>query len=209
MPPAAARPARTSAKRRAVAVAISLIANGLLLTGFVWELRVTLNRAETGPIELSLAPVESRRTPTSAAAAHRRVLPNLQSRTTPTVAETPPPIAPPSPPTNEPNTDLAALSHAVRTRLGCDFASAARLTDAEQQGCAMRLAAYQRSAREFQLDADKRLAFDEGAKHANWFQQPFLASDPKDGCKLKVNQNEIGAKQGPEWRAGVACGIAF
>ena len=119
----------------------------------------------------------------------------------------PPVFVVPTPPA--PGGDLAGLSKVLRGHLGCDVGQLASLPEPARAACAERLASEQRNAPEYMVDQDKRLVFDAAAERARWFQKPFLASDPKNGCKLKLTDNNSSAPGGQEYRAEMACGLSF
>jgi len=64
----------------------------------------------------------------------------------------------------------------------------------------------------FGVDPAKRAFFEANAKRALWWQAPFLATTPKNGCAPKVTNQQAAVPGGhamSDWRAGVSCGWSF
>ncbi len=166
-------------------------------------------QVELVPLSLNahpLAPPPKSRAPTKRRPAEQRS-PELTPATV--VAASPSVPLAPTPPSPAP-----ALTPALRARLGCAFADAARLTDAERQHCAERLAANDGHAGEvYQLSADQRAYFEVGRKRDLWWQEPFLAEDPKNGCRPRVTNQQSsvpgGSRGMSDWRAGIGCKFSF
>jgi hypothetical protein len=205
---------RRATERRAVALTVAAAVNGLLLCAFVWDLRVLPKYVEAPAVQAELvrvspperpAPASLRTAPAVPTRAPAFAAPRAPAAAMPAVVA-PPAIVAPSP---TPDDDLASLSKVMRAHLGCGVDQLAGLSEPARAACAQRLASEQRNAPEYLVDQDKRLVFDAAAERARWFQKPFLASDPKNGCKLKVTDNKSAAPSGQEYRAGIACELSF
>ncbi|HEY1749833.1 MAG TPA: hypothetical protein VGG29_01120 [Caulobacteraceae bacterium] len=135
---------------------------------------------------------------------------------------TPLPVAPSAPqaaPSATPGPPLPAAGSEVgktlRAAFGCSFAAVANLTAAERQHCQDRLAQGRpgAAAREFGVEPAKRAIFEANAKRALWWQEPFLATTPKNGCRPKVTNQQFavagGSRGASDWRAGISCGKSF
>ena len=136
------------------------------------------------------------------------------------------PQAPPAPiapsqvrPTDTPSSPSQAtsgdVSRSLRAAFGCNFAGVANLTPDERQRCQDRFTQNQQGApaREFGVDPAKQAIFEANAKRALWWQEPFLATTPKNGCRPQVTNQQFGVPGGAhaksDWRAGVGCGLSF
>jgi len=67
-------------------------------------------------------------------------------------------------------------------------------------------------AHDFGVDPAKQAIFEANAKRALWWQDPFLATTPKNGCRPKVTNQQAAIPGGhsmSDWRAGVSCGLSF
>jgi hypothetical protein len=98
--------------------------------------------------------------------------------------------------------------------LGCD--AAVVLTADERERCQERLAARRdgSSQRVFAaIGSAQKVDFDARAKRALWWQEPFLATEPKNGCRPKVTNQQAGVPGGhgptSDWRVSMGCAISF
>jgi len=210
---------------RAAALLVALAAHFLFIAILAWQARPWTDE-ERGPapvIELQVAPRLTPRTVSPPHPAH----PLGPSATRPypversTEPQTPAAPAPPSPerPAETPSSPSEAAGgdarQALRAAFGCGFAALANLTADERQHCQDRLTQGRRGERpqEFAVVAPAtRAIFEANAKRALWWQQPFLATTPKNGCAPKVTNQQSAVPGGhamSDWRAGISCGHAF
>ena len=90
-----------------------------------------------------------------------------------------------------------------------------RLTADERRDCQERFEAHEGApGRAFAAVGSAQQAyFDASAKRALWWQDPFLATDPKNGCRPKVTNHQAaiigGRGQTSDWRVAMACGVSF
>jgi len=217
-------PARAG-RRRAMALVLALAAHVVLIAILVWQTRPWTDdeRGSAQVIDVRLAPgltLPPRPGSSRRPAAFPPIARAARLVERPIVAQTPAAPIPPSParPTETPTAPSQATtsdaSKALRAALGCDFAALADLTQAERQHCQDRLVQNRMGApaQAFGIDPAKRAIFEANAKRALWWQDPFLATTPKNGCRPKVTNQQAaipGGHSTSDWRAGISCGHSF
>jgi hypothetical protein len=209
---------REQGRRRTLAVGVALGAHAFFLTALLWQ----ASQPEPGsapPLDVQLV-----RLPPPASQAHAASHPaprSLSPRTPETAAATAEPpssVLPVAPITaaQAPESALPTIGGALRAGLGCDLSGAVALTAEERRHCQERVAAREGdpSQRVFAaVGPAQRAYFDASAKRALWWQEPFLATDPKNGCRPKVSNRQAGIPggRGPtsDWRVSMGCAVSF
>lgn len=199
------------------AAAIHLLALLLILTGH----RI-VSPSPTPIVDLQLTSTTIPPPPRSVQTRHRsEQKPSAPASTGPV----PPPAEPAIPsarsasalsPASPAPAPLPSLGGILRGAIGCDLGDSARLSPAERQACADRLAKG-RSAEPggalAVVSPRAQAAFEAGARRDDWIHQPFLAEKPKNGCRPMVVHQDFavpGAGQGHEdWTTSVVCGKTF
>jgi len=217
--------ARTS-RRRATALLLATAAHVLLIAALIWQARPWTDeeRGSAPVIEVRLAPLQTppqTRSPRHPAA-HPPTTAAMPPDSSAPRAVTQAPAAPALPSReSQPETPSAPQApsgdarKALRAALGCSFAALANLTPDERQHCQDRFAQNRPGApvQEFGVAPAKQAIFEANAKRALWWQQPFLATTPKNGCAPKITNQQVmipgGAHAPSDWRAGISCGKAF
>jgi hypothetical protein len=205
-------------RRRALAVGVALGAHAFFLAALLWQ----ANQPEPAPglpLDVQLVrlppPMGAARAPTRPAA---RSLSPRRLETAATSAEPPASVLPlaPSPAVEAPETPPPNIGGALRAGLGCDLSGAVALTAEERRHCQARFTAREGdpSQRVFAaVGPAQRAYFDARAKRALWWQEPFLATDPKNGCRPKVTNHQAGIAggRGPtsDWRVSMGCAVSF
>ena len=205
-------------RRRAVAVGAALCAHAVFLTALMWQARQPAP-ALAPPLDVQLVRLAPLLT-----APHAPTRPGVRwlSPRKPDIVETttqPPasvlPVAPNSA-THPPEALAPTIASALKAGLGCDLSGAVALTAAEARGCQQRFVAREGDAsqRAFAAVAPaQRAYFDASAKRALWWQEPFLAKDPKNGCRPKVTNQQAGIPGGrgttSDWRVSMGCAVSF
>jgi hypothetical protein len=102
------------------------------------------------------------------------------------------------------------LAQALHGALGC------RLPDLSPEArthCRDQFAAGGPPAHAYGVGATQRTAFDAATDRALWWQKPFLATDPKNGCRPKVTHHEVAEAGGhgtqSDWRVSMGCAVSF
>lgn len=202
---------RISARRRGAAVAAAVLAHLLFLLGLMWSLGTTPRFYE--PPTMSVALVRPWRTETpppiqarhAAAAGPSQVLPHRPEIASAEAAAPTAALPVPTAPATE------AVRNALRGLVGCDHAALAGLSEAERQRCRERLA----GARPGDLKDDLGVA---PAKRARFAadqaagKEPLLARTPKNGCHIRVQEEEAsapGLQPRQDWSGGINCAWSF
>jgi hypothetical protein len=105
-------------------------------------------------------------------------------------------------------TAAANLRQVLRGAMGCDQADLLGLSSAEKQRCREQLARRLEPRPDqpsFGMDPRKGAAFAAEAKE----REPFLIQTPKDGCKPRVAQKDVGNGATHDWTAGITCAKSF
>lgn len=171
---------------------------------------------EPQAIEVELVAPQRERTPTPAGTRPRRARP--QQPAVETVAPSPPVVMPPSevtpsavpPPAPAEVAAAANLQRALRGAMGCGHAEMLGLSAAEQRRCRDQQAQGlepRPGQPSFGMDPRKRAAFAAEARE----REPFLIQTPKDNCKVRVAQQDVGQGSGAthDWTAGLGCAKSF
>ena len=172
---------------------------------------------EPQAIEVELVvPQQRERTPVSRGGPPRRARPQQPAMAT--VAPSPPVVVPPSavvpsaapPPAPAETAAAANLQRALRGAMGCGHAELLGLSAAEQRRCRDRQAQGlepRPGQPSFGMDPRKRAAFAAEARE----REPFLIQTPKDNCKVRVAQQDVGQGSGAthDWTAGLGCAKSF
>lgn len=213
---------RSRAKRgqqRAAAVGVAFCAHIAFLAALLWQAGVA-PPPSIRPLDVQLLrlPIAVRRVETK----NRQMTSSLPSRTAKVAATTPRalpiPASPIPAPRGAPSTpppSLAAIASALRAGLGCDAAGLAGLTADERRHCQERFVAREETpGRTFAAVGPSQQAhFDAAAKRALWWQDPFLAKPPHNGCRPKVSNQQAGIPGGrgslSDWRASMGCAVSF
>ena len=120
----------------------------------------------------------------------------------------------PSPPSPVP-APAPGLGAILRGALGCNLGDAARLSPAERQACADRLAkgrSPEPGGALAVVSPRAQAEFEAGARRDDWIHQPFLAEKPKNGCRPMVVHKDLGIPGGgqhEDWTTSVVCGKTF
>jgi hypothetical protein len=219
---------RVRANRRrvtATALLLALTAHVLFLAILVWQ-RPSADRLGPGEvvnIELTARPPKPPKTRSPLSSQSLHVLASPSTRPVPPPPATATPVQPTAPmqpapteaPGPQPQVADSDVRKALRGAFGCSFAAMANLTPDERQHCQERFNANRQglAVREFGVDPAKRAIFEANAKRALWWQEPFLATTPKNSCAPNVGNQQIaipgGAHAPSAWRVGVSCGKSF
>ena len=124
---------------------------------------------------------------------------------------------PPAPPVSappKPEDATPPIVSALRAGLGCEVSGAVELTADERRHCQQRFVAGEAPGRAFAVvGRAQRAYFDASAKRALWWQEPFLATDPKNGCRPKVTNQQAAIPGGhsatSDWRVSMGCAVSF
>ena len=202
--------------RRWLAVSAALCAHAFFLTALLWQGRPIQRQQEPAapisirllrlppPIKQVLADVR-RTSPAPSSHQVHVAAPEASAEARPSLPET----APPEPP-QAAQPDIGA---ALRAGAGCGLTGSAMTAD-ERRRCEERFLAGDGSGKVYAtVDPAQRAYFDASAKRALWWQEPFLATDPKNGCRPKVT-NHQGAIPGgrattSDWRVQMGCAVSF
>jgi hypothetical protein len=206
-------------QRRAAAVGIALCAHVAFLAALLWQAGVA-PPPSIRPLDVQLlrVPIAARRDETK----NRQMASSLPSPAAKGAPATPgalPIPASPIPTASEapstPPPSLPNIASALRAGLGCDAAGLAGLTTDERRRCQDRFVAREETpGRTFAaLGPSQQAHFDAAAKRALWWQEPFLAKDPHNGCRPKVTNQQAGIPGGhasmSDWRVSMGCAVSF
>lgn len=203
-------------RRRTLAVGVALGAHAIFLTALLWQ----ASQPEPAPglpvdVQLVRLPPLLRvaRAPTRV-----RSLSSRKPEAAATTAQPPASVLPVAPNlgAQPPQSSPPTIGSALRAGLGCDLSGAVALTAEEGRHCQERFVAGEGdpSQRTFAaVRPAQRAYFDASAKRALWWQEPFLATDPKNGCRPKVTNHQAGIPggRGPtsDWRVTMGCAVSF
>ena len=105
---------------------------------------------------------------------------------------------------------MGSLVRALRGSVGCSNPDAVSLTPAEREACQRQLHAGLEEAKPISGIGPKQQAiFDAGAKRDTWWQQPFLAETPTNGCRPRATERAPPRGGGQEWKGAVTCAVPF
>jgi hypothetical protein len=207
----AAQRRERSRRRWGVAAGLSAAVHAVLAVILLWP-QAAPGVREAQAIEVEL--VAPRRDRTSAARGARPRRTRVERPTAAAIAPAAAPtvivhplVASPAPAETVAATDL---QRALRGAMGCGQADLLGLSPAEKRRCrdqqAQRLESRPGQPR-FGMDPDKRARFAAEAKE----REPFLVQTPKNGCKLRVAQDEVGraADATHDWTMGISCAKSF
>jgi hypothetical protein len=200
-------------RRWGVAAGLSAAVHAVLAVVLLWPHPAPGVR-EPQAIEVELVAPQRALTPVSRSGPPRRARPGRPA--VETVAPSPLVVVPPSAvvPSAAPSPAEAAaaanLQRALRGAIGCGHAELLGLSAAEQQRCRDQQAQGlepRPGQRGFGLDPRKRAAFAAEARE----REPFLVQTPKDNCKPRVAQKDVGqgANATHDWIAGIGCAKSF
>ncbi|MGR4864975.1 hypothetical protein [Caulobacter sp. LARHSG274] len=199
-----------------MAAGLSAAVHAVLAVILLWP-HAAPNVREPQAIEVELVTPRRDRTPAPAGTRPRRARPErpVAAAVAPSspVTVTPPPVlapsaAPPSAPAEA--AAAASLQRALRGAIGCGHADLLGLSPAEQRRCRDQQAQGlepRPGQPSFGMDPRKRAVFAAEAKE----REPFLIQTPKNGCKPRVAQKEVGMAAGAthDWTAGISCAKSF
>jgi hypothetical protein len=203
--------------RRIAALGLALSAHAVFVAALMWEAA----SGERGlpplqPLEVRLVrlpPTEPRagiRPPVSALSPRRAEATAALAPAPPLVLPAPPVSAPPKPEDTAP----APVAGALRAGLGCELSGAVDLTADERRHCQQRFVAGEAPGRTFAVVGRSQQAyFDASARRALWWREPFLATDPMNGCRPKVTNGQAAVPGGhasiSDWRVSMGCAVSF
>ena len=186
------------APRRFVALTAAISLHVLLMLALVSQ-----SPSPPGPSSVNIIQLELR--PTSGEPRRPPIERQPQGNTGPispgpATPATPAPVTPlpislsanPSPPT--PPREGEGLRHALNSAFGCDLPGGPRPEDRVR--CAERFARAGGPPRSFGIDPAQRAYFDAKAQQAQWWQQPLLATIPKNGCAPLATNQQAGVTGG-------------
>jgi hypothetical protein len=200
-----------------LAVSVAVCAHAGFLTMLLWQ-TASRELPSIQPLDVQLIRTSTapRLRPANLAAV--RPLSPRAPRTRATAVE-PPPDALPRAPGAVADLNPApapAIGSALRTRLGCGLSGAVGLSPEERWRCDERFAAHRGdlSQRMYAAVAPAQQArFDANAKRALWWQEPFLATAPKYGCRPAVTNQQSAVPGGrgskSDWRVSMGCAVSF
>jgi hypothetical protein len=205
-------------RRRLSAVAVALGAHVFFLAALLWQGHAIERRLEsTAPIAVQLLRLPPPSKPFHADIHRTRLAPSptpvhavAPEASAPTEAA---PSVPETAPTPLPRAAQPDIGAALRAGAGCGLTGSAMTAD-ERRRCEERFLAGDGSGKVYAtVDPAQRAYFDASAKRALWWQEPFLATDPKNGCRPKVT-NHQGAIPGgrattSDWRVQMGCAVSF
>jgi hypothetical protein len=209
------QPRRRIARQRVLAAAFAFCSHAVFLAAILWQASSREPRS-VQPLDVQLV----RLPPTTSQPrtnSRPTVRPLLPRQALSTASAEPPASALPVPPAAAPQPEEAPMppiGRALRAGLGCDLTDVVQLTANERRRCEDRLTANEGGPRVYAAVGPAQQAyFDANAKRALWWQQPFLATDPKNGCRPKVTNQQAGIPggRGPtsDWRVTMGCAVSF
>jgi hypothetical protein len=200
-----------------VAIGIAVAIHLLLMAAFVTQtgpasppgaqpaIEVELTPALPAPRPRPVLPARPAPTPPATTTSQRQTSALAAASPPPAPPMSPPPPTLPASPNPEPN-----LAHALNGALGCGLPG---LAPEARAHCRNQLAAGGPPGHAYGVGATQRTAFDAAADRALWWQKPFLATDPKNGCRPKVTHREVAAPgghgTGSDWRVAMGCAVSF
>jgi hypothetical protein len=205
---------RSRARRRTAALSAALCAHAVFVAALLWQ----ADSGEHGPPPTQPLDVQLVRLPPPAPVARAAVRPvqrPLSPRETAPAAALPVGAIPPTA-SALPKPDVAAppIASALRAGLGCSASGALELTANERRHCQARFVAGDAPVNTYAVVGRAQQGyFDASAKRALWWQQPFLATDPKTGCRPKVTNQQAAIPGGhgsiSDWRVTMGCAVSF
>lgn len=203
-------------RRRTYAVGIAVCAHALFVTALLWQ-GGARGPASIRPLDVQLVRLSppSREPRATTRSIVRSIVPRRPEATTSTTE--PPPNVLPTPQNSPQPQQIPAppIGSALMAHLGCDLSGVAEETADQRQRCQERFAARQHAGGGTfaAVNPGQQAYFDASAKRALWWQQPFLAMEPKNGCRPRVTNQQAGIPGGrattSDWRVGVGCAISF
>jgi hypothetical protein len=209
------RQLRTGRQRRALAVSVALCAHAVFLSALLWQAS-SRQPASGAPLDVQLVRLPPAKGEARAIVRPeaRPLSPRKPESTAATIAKPPVEALPVAPnPTQPPTAPAPTVGSALRAGLGCELLGDAALSADERGRCQERFAARQGDREYPSVAPGQQAYFDANAKRALWWQQPFLATAPKNGCRPQVTNQQAGIPGGhgsvSDWRVGMGCAVSF
>jgi hypothetical protein len=197
-----------------VAVGLSTAVHVLVALALLWP-RAAPRLSPARAVEVELVSPRRNRDPAAGRDTARRRTRAAQafaSAGAAPVPPAPPTTTAPAPPgaPDPPDAARAKLREMLRGALGCGHADLLGLSPAERRRCREQQAQGlepRPGQPGYGIDPRKSAAFAAEARE----REPFLIQTPKDNCKPRVAQKDVGMGPGAthDWTTGVACAKAF